>query len=207
MPIRATPARGRRRSTFSVVAVGALALAACGPSAPAARQPAANGFVAGAGKPADCLTEVWQAQAAPDKAFDRAHDAADGGAISCATGTSASQFASALAAIRAAAASGDKATLIGEVALPLLYIDESGRKRELDRNALAAGADQVFSPRMLSLLRRTRLEDLSVVPQEGAFADLGAVWLAAGRTGGRPRIVTIDRQALNEAAAAKPGER
>ncbi len=205
MPIRATPARGRRRSTFSVLAVAALA--GCGPSAPAARQPAANGFVAGADTPADCLAEVWRAQAAPDKPFDRAHDAADGGAISCATGTSASQFASALAAIRAAAASGDKATLIGEVALPLLYIDESGRKRELDRNALAAGADQVFSPRMLSLLRRTRLEDLSVVPQEGAFADLGAVWLAAGRTGGRPRIVTIDRQALNEAAAAKPGER
>ena len=178
-----------------------------GPRRPASTQAAANGFVSGKGKSADCLAEVWQAQAAPDKAFDRAHDPADGGAISCATGTSASQFASALAAIRRAAASGDKAALIAQVALPLLYIDQSGRKRELDRDALAASADEIFSPPVLALLKEIRLEELSTVPQEGAFAELGAVWLAAGRTGGRPRIVTIDRQALAEAAARPPRAR
>ena len=87
--------------------------------------------------------------------------------------------------------------------MPLLYIDEAGRKRQLDRDALAASADEVFSPPVVRLLARLTLDDFSVVPQQGAFADLGAVWLLTGRTGGRPRIVTIDRQALDEAAAAK----
>jgi hypothetical protein len=175
----------------------ALALAGCGPGAPQATQADASE------SSADCLAIVWRAQAAPDKAFDRAHDRADGGSLSCATGTSASEFAAALAAIRTAAAKGDDAGLIAEVGLPLLYIDAAGRKRQLDRAALTARAEEVFSPPILALLARLTLEDLSVVPQQGAFADLGAVWLLTGRTGGRPRIVTIDRQALDEAAAAK----
>jgi len=203
MPIRATPTPGPRRSASSVAVAAALALAGCGPSAPAAKQPAANGLVAGTDKSADCLAAVWQAQVAPDKAFDSAHDQADGGSLSCATGTSASQFVAALAAIRSAAKSGDRAALVAQIGLPLLYIDVSGRKRELDRAALVADRGDVFSPPMLALLARMNLDDLSVVPREGAFADLGAVWLVAGRTGGRPRIVTLDRQALDEAAAAR----
>lgn len=179
-----------------------MALTGCGPPAPKGNQGQA---FAQADEPGDCLALVWRAQPAPAKAFDRAHDRADGGAISCATGTSASQFAAALAAIRSAAVRGDKAALSAQVRLPLLYIDSSGRKRELDRTALAVAADAVFSPPMLALLRRLTLDDLAVVPNEGAFAELGAVWLVAGRTGGRPRIVTIDRQALDEAAAARLG--
>ena len=197
MPIRATPTTVRRRSISSVLAAAALALAGCGPAAPAAKQPARPD------KSAECLALVWQAQAAPNKAFDRAHDRADGGAISCATGTSASQFAAALAAIRSAAAKHDDAALIAEIGLPLLYIDAAGNKRELDRTALTADAGEVFSPPVKAVLGRLSLEDLSVVPQQGAFADLGAVWLVTGRTGGRPRIVTVDRQALDEAAAAR----
>jgi hypothetical protein len=199
MPIRAPPTTLRRQSISSALAAAALALASCGPAAPAAKQAGAAGVAAETGS-GDCLAAVWQAQPAPDKAFDQAHDRADGGSISCATGTSASQFAAALAAIRAAAARGDNAALIAEIGLPLLFIDAAGRKRELDRTALAARAEEVFSPPVVALLERVRLEDLSVVPREGAFADLGAVWLVAGRTGGRPRIVTIDRQALDEAA-------
>jgi len=139
----------------------------------------------------------------PGKAFDRAHDKADGGALSCATGTSASEFAAALAAIRRAAARRDRAALASQVGLPLLFIDASGTKTRLDRDRLAADAAQVFSPSILAMLERLDLDDLSVVPQEGAFADLGAVWLVAGRTGGRPKIVTIDLQALEEAAATR----
>jgi hypothetical protein len=201
MPIRATPITVRRRSTSRLALAAALALAGCGPSAPAAKRPA------GADNSADCLALVWQAQTTPDKAFDRAHDHADGGAISCATGTSASQFATVLAAVRGAAAKHDDAALIAEVGLPLLYIDAAGNKRELDRTALAASAGEVFSPPVMAVLGRLSLEDLSVVPQQGAFADLGAVWLVTGRNGGRPRIVTIDRQALDEAAAAKRRQR
>ena len=170
----------------------------CGASP--APDPAGSGAALTGTAPADCLNAVWKAQATPNKAFDRAHDQADGGSISCATGTSASAFAATLAAIRAAAASGDKAKLAAQVGLPLLYIDSARKRRKLDRDQLASDAAEVFSPAVLALLRRIDLGDLAVVPHEGAFADLGAVWLVAGRTGGQPRIVTIDRQALAEAA-------
>ncbi len=197
MSIRATPARCR--STLSLAAAAALSLAGCGAAAPQAKQP---GAVADDDRAADCLDVVWRAQAAPDKTFDRAHDRVNGGSISCATGTSASQFAALLRAVRGSAARGDYAALTAEVGLPLLYIDRAGTKHELDRAALMAEADRVFSPPMLALLRKLQFADLTVVQREGAFAGLGAVWLVAGRTGGPPRIVTIDRKALDEAAAA-----
>ena len=50
-----------------------------------------------------CLLLVWENQADPDQMFDRANDTVEGGAISCATGTSATQYAQAIDAIRAAA--------------------------------------------------------------------------------------------------------
>lgn len=199
----ATTASRRRRSTCRAVLAATLALAACGPPTPQRSEPAAGRLTSHDDESADCLATVWRAQAAPDKEYDRAHDHADGGAISCATGTSASQFAAVLAAIRRAAAKEDRAALIAEVGLPLLYIDGEGHKRELDRDALAARSGEVFSAPVLRLLAGLQVKDLAVVPQQGAFADLGAVWLLTGRTGGRPRIVTIDHQALQEAAAAK----
>ena len=49
----------------------------------------------------NCLLVVWQDQKTRDEQFDLAHDSATGGAISCATGTSASQFANAFTACAA----------------------------------------------------------------------------------------------------------
>lgn len=146
---------------------------------------------------------VWQQQDQPNEQFDRDHDRADGGAISCATGTSASQFEAALAAIRKAAATGDKASLLAELGIPLLYIDAAGNRHELRQDELADDLfDEVFSPEVLALLRQVRLEDLTVIPDEGAFVKLGAIWLVVDSLGGRPRIITVNRQALGEAAAA-----
>ena len=114
-----------------------------------------------------------------------------------------SQFEAALAAIRTAAASGDRAGLLAELGIPLLYIDGDGNRRELQQDDLADTLfDEVFSPEVLALLRRVRLEDLTVVPDQGAFVELGSVWLVVDSLGGRPRIVTVNRQALGEAAAA-----
>ena len=90
-----------------------------------------------------------------------------------------------------------------ELGIPLLYIDGDGNRRELQQDDLADTLfDEVFSPEVLALLRRVRLEDLTVVPDQGAFVELGSVWLVVDSLGGRPRIVTVNRQALGEAAAA-----
>jgi hypothetical protein len=202
MLTRATTTKRRVRSTSSAVIAATLALAGCGPRTPQQSQSAAV-RLPGHGASADCLAKIWQSQIEPDTAYDRAHDRADGGAISCATGTTASQFAAVLMAIREATGKGDRSALIAEVGLPLLFIDSEGHKSELDREAVTAHADEVFSAPVLRLLTGLQVEDLAVVPQQGAFADLGAVWLLTGRTGGRPRIVTIDHQALDEAASAK----
>jgi hypothetical protein len=200
--IRATwPAKPRRstRSLFAL-ALGALAASGCGGEA---RQDRTHDPIAASSSPEDCLAAVWKAQPASDRAFDRAHDRAEGGSLSCSTGTSASQFAAALTAIRTAAQSGDKAALLRQVSLPLLSIDADGRRRELGREELEGHAySAAFPPDVVSLLGKARLDDLTVVPNQGAFLRLGAVWLAASRPGGRPRIVTVNRHALDEAKAA-----
>ena len=66
-------------------------------------------------------------------------------AIAIATGTSASQFDVAISTLRDAARSGDKARLLREVGLPLLYIDGDGKRREIKD--------------------RTEVEDLNTVPE------------------------------------------
>ena len=118
-------------------------------------------------KPDDCLLMVWSNQQSRDIEFDRANDLVDGGAISCATNTSASQFQAAIDALRAAARSGDKARMLEQLGLPLLYIDGDGEQVEL-----------------------------------GGFFELGSIWLVVDKAGGRPRLVTVNRQALDEAAGA-----
>lgn len=199
MKTRAKPPGVALSPRTAALAALALSLAGCGSSAP----PPSEDPIAAADPVEDCLVLVWQQQAEPAEQFDRENDLVEGGAISCATGTSASQFEAALAAIRAAAASGDKASLLAELGIPLLYIDASGNRRELRQDELAdALFDEVFSPDVLALLRRVQLEDLTVVPDQGAFVELGAVWLVVDSLGGRPRIVTVNRQALSEAAAA-----
>jgi len=161
----------------------------------------AGAAVAEAGR--DCLVVVWEQQAAPDREFDRANDLAEGGLISCATGTSASQFEATLSALRDAASGDDRDALLGEVGIPLLYIDAEGNRRDLLETDLAErDFAEVFSPEMLALMRGLSLADMTVVPEQGGFFRLGAIWLTAGEPGGRPRLVTVNRQALAEAAAA-----
>lgn len=205
-------ARARLACAKFACLAGAGALAACSPAseaqvqhdarndaAPAAAQD--DAFVQRA--PDNCLLLVWQDQDERDEQFDLANDHADGGAISCATGTSASQFDRALGAIRTAARSEDKAAILNEVGLPLLYIDAMGERRELTRSDdVDATFAEVFDQDVLALLREVDLDALTVVPDQGAFVELGSVWLVVNRSGGRPRIVTVNKQALGEAAVA-----
>lgn len=118
------------------------------------------------------------------------------------TGTTASRFAAELSTIRAAAASGDKAALLAQVSIPLLWIDRGGARHELSQAELARDYAEVFPPEIVALLGQVALDDLSLVPDQGAFVSLGAVWLAASRPGGKPRVVTVNLQALAEARAA-----
>ncbi|MCA0908985.1 hypothetical protein [Qipengyuania gaetbuli] len=150
----------------------------------------------------NCLLLVWSEQDAPDVDFDRSHDTVKGGAISCATGTSASQFEAAIAALRDAARSGDKERLLREVGIPLLYIDAKGDRRELTGDEVDTLFDEVFDARMIALLQNLDLSHMTVEKDQGAFFELGSLWLVVDATGGRPRVVTVNRQALGEAAEA-----
>lgn len=157
----------------------------------------------------DCLLVVWEQQASPDREFDRANDLTEGGLISCATGTSASQYEATLTALREAASGNDRDGVRRELNIPLLYIDEDGNRRDMVETDLASSDfDEVFSPEMLDLMRSLDLKEMTVVPDQGGFFELGAIWLSPGEPGGRPRLVTVNREALAEAAtaAAKEGE-
>ena len=101
----------RTRPDLPVLLGLSLLAAACSsdPQPNAQDAPAASEQVAA---PQDCLLLVWSEQDSPDIAFDRANDTVSGGAISCATGSSPSQFRDALSAIKAAARSGDRAGLL-----------------------------------------------------------------------------------------------
>ena len=132
--------------------------------------------------------------------FDRDHDFVEGGAISCATGTSASQFDAAIATLREAAKSGNKARLLQEVGLPLLYIDADGNRREIeDRQEVEAVFDEIFDPSMIEVLQELDLSRMRVAKDQGGYFELGAIWLVVDRDGGRPRLMTVNRQALDEA--------
>ena len=197
-----------------VLIVGVGALAACSPTQPegedrAMAQPPADKPVAEQPSPQNdalartqdnCLLVVWQDQDTRDERFDLAHDRASGGAISCATGTSASQFDVAISTLRDAARSGDKARLLREVGLPLLYIDGDGKRREIkDRTEVEAVFDEIFDPAMIEVLQKIDLSRMSVAKDQGGFFELGAIWLVVDRDGGRPRLMTVNRQALDEA--------
>ena len=91
--------------------------------------------------------------------------------------------------------------------MPLLYIDDEGNRRELtDPADVDARFSEVFDQDVLALLRRIDLDGLTVAPDQGAFLELGSIWLVVDRKGGRPRIVTINKQALGEAGSAKPAQ-
>lgn len=85
----------------------------------------------------------------------------------------------------------------------MLYIDREGKRRVLtDPAAIDAAFDEVFSPEIVALLGRVKLRDMDVVEGEGAFFELGALWLVVDKAIGTPRIATVNAQALDEAAAA-----
>lgn len=189
-PIRATKPR-------LLLCAAALLLSACDRQAAAPPQPRIAEDSA-----EDCLLLVWASQARRDEAFDRANDRVEGGAISCATSTSPSQFRDAIAAIKAAAAARDKRRMLEEVGFPLLYIDAGGRQRTLDSAAIEAAFDEIFDAETLGLLQRMDLERMTVIEGQGAFFELGSLWLVVPAPGARPRLVTVNRQALAEAAAA-----
>jgi len=150
--------------------------------------------------PDDCLLMVWSNQKSREIEFDRANDLVDGGAISCATRTSPSQFQAAIDALRAAARSGDKARMLEQLGLPLLYIDRDGEQVELDDEQVDALYDEVFDARLMGAIDRLDLSRMTVVPERGGFFELGSLWLVVDEAGGRPRLVTVNRQALEEAA-------
>ena len=147
----------------------------------------------------NCLLMVWSEQDDPDVEFDRANDAVKGGAISCATGASPSQFEAAIAALRDAARSGHKARLLEQIGIPLLYITAEGERRELTEGEVEALFDEVFDANMLAMLQRLDLSQMTVEKDQGAFFELGSLWLVVDDTG-NPRVMTVNRQALAEAA-------
>ncbi|MXO49054.1 hypothetical protein GRI69_12375 [Erythrobacter vulgaris] len=148
----------------------------------------------------NCLLMVWSEQDDPNIEFDRANDAVKGGAISCATGASPSQFEAAISALREAARSGDRARILEQVGIPLLYIDEDGERRELSEDQIDSLFDEVFDETLLDMLQRLDLSQMTVEKDQGAFFELGSLWLVVDDSG-QPRVMTVNRQALDEAAA------
>ena len=148
----------------------------------------------------NCLLMVWSEQDDPDIEFDRANDAVKGGAISCSTGASPSQFEAAISSLRNAAKSGNKSRILEEVGIPLLYITDQGERRELTEDELESLFDEVFDDPMLDLLQRLDLSQMTVEKDQGGFFELGSLWLIVDDSG-QPRVMTVNRQALGEAAA------
>ena len=182
----------------SAVLVPAALLAACSQPEP---RPAAEREMAVA-EPEDCLLVLWEKQSDPQPDFDRENDETRGGAISCATETTPSRFDAAILAIREAAESRNRQGVLREVGLPLLYIDAHGRQRRfVSQDEVDAAFDEVFDAEMLALMQRIELDDMSVASGQGGDFALGSLWLAVPEPGARPRIVTVNRQALREAAA------
>lgn len=153
-----------------------------------------------------CLLVVWADQTDPDTEFDQANDAVKGGAISCATRTSPSQFRDAIAAIRTASDGPDRKAMLEQIGVPLLYIDREGQRRQLpDEAAVNTLFEEIFDDSSLAVLRDLDMKDMTVAPDQGGFFQLGSIWLAVPEPGARPRIVTVNHQALAEAEGAARG--
>ena len=149
---------------------GAL-LSGCVPESDNTAEKPAEILAKATGDPSDCLLLVWS-----------------------------SQFDAAIATLREAAKSGNKARLLQEVGLPLLYIDADGNRREIeDRQEVEAVFDEIFDPSMIEVLQELDLSRMRVAKDQGGYFELGAIWLVVDRDGGRPRLMTVNRQALDEA--------
>lgn len=192
-----------------------IALGACDRSSPAeeaieeAQGPEGAEALAGSELAEDCLLVIWQERAKTgdfggetERQYDRDHDSAEGGAISCATGSSASQFEKTLVALRDSAGNANRAALLAEAGIPLLFINGDGEVQELSSpEALEAAFDEIFTDATLERLRSLALEDMTVVPNKGGFFDLGSLWLVVPEVGARPKLVTVNDQAAAEVAA------
>ena len=153
--------------------------------------------------PQNCLLAIWNDRPPADAQFDEENDRVEGGAISCATGATPGEFEAAIAAIREAARSGDKARLLQEIGVPLLYIDREGNKQELpDPETVDAIFDEIFDTETLAALSELDIADMAVSPGQGGSFQLGSLWLSIPEPGDRPRLVTVNRKALDQAAAA-----
>lgn len=178
-------------------ALAERAAAAAKPSAQPERKPTAL-------TERNCLATVWRAQQNRDERFDRAHDRVEGGTISCATGTTPSRFRDAIAALRSGAEDRSGPRILEQIGLPLLHIDPAGKTTRLQsKAAVEASFDSVFDDKTLQALRRAKLDQLTVVPKQGGFLELGGLWLVAPGPGMQPRLVTVNQQALREAEAAR----
>lgn len=191
-----------------VLLAGSLLLSACqvepgGDAPPDGSDPLASLANLEAQATQDCLPLVWGQQGNPDRKFDRSHDEVSGGTISCVLGTSPSVFSETLETISSAAASGDTQVIRSQMRLPFLYIDAKGNRRELTELS-DADLEQILSRPMLTLMQDLALGDTTVVPDQGAFFALGAIWLSVDTPGGPPRIVTVNQQALAEYRNSAP---
>ena len=151
----------------------------------------------------DCLALVWASQSNPPRDHDRKLDAARGGSIACDMQTSASEVEGLLAALKAASVREDYRALADATDTPVLFIDAGGTRAELaERAAIEAASTRMFDPQMRALLARLTLADMEIVRGQGGMFALGSVWIVAPRNGARPLIITINREALDEALAA-----
>lgn len=191
----------RARNSAALLAIG-LMVAACRAEQGAAGAPAEVDAVTPVAIES-CLTDVYRDRPARDEAFDRAHDAMPGGSLSCGLSITASELRDTLAQLREAAAAEDRKRLLGHVGIPMVYIDAQGTVRQLpSMTDIEAFYDDIFTTAVVRRLATLRLEDASVVPGEGLFFDLGAVWLIVADESGRPQLLTVNHQAAEEAAAA-----
>ena len=159
------------RTALFLTALITAMLGACTPENPREVEAQANMLREANSDPEDCLLLVWSNQRERDVEFDRRHDFVDGGAISCATGTSASRFEAVIATLREAARSGNKARILDQVGLPLLYIDATGTRRELESRAeVEAVFDEIFDAYMIARLQRLDLSRMSVASDQGGFS-------------------------------------
>lgn len=157
-------------------------------------------------KPAveDCLEDIWPTQPERDETFDRDHDQLNGQSISCDTGTTAGRFAATLDDIRDAASAKDADLILAQFDGRVLYIDEAGERVTLaDETSRADIRDAMFDAEMLVLLSQIDLSKLELLPGEGAYYEFGTIWFASQQRGGYPRIITINRQAMREAAQSR----
>lgn len=189
-----------KRLPLPALAISGALLAGCVPESDSTANKSAEILAQATEDPSDCLLLVWSSQKERQPEFDRDHDFVEGGAISCATGTSASQFDAAISTLREAAKSGNKARLLDQVGIPLLYIDAQGNRREIeDREEVEEVFAEIFDPPMIELLQQLDLSRMTVAKDQGGYFELGAIWLVVDRDGGRPRLMTVNRQALGEA--------